>query len=74
MTCGIEAGEEKPKTTSMLRVTEMKTLRSILGKTRGDRPAGDSSQRRSPKRRKDSWQLTSQEPPKRPNYQIDRSN
>lgn len=37
MTYGIEAREETTKTKSMLRVTEMKTLRSILGKTRRDR-------------------------------------
>ncbi|XP_030763151.1 uncharacterized protein LOC115887795 [Sitophilus oryzae] len=37
MTYGIETREETNKTKSMLRVAEMKTLRTIMGKTRRDR-------------------------------------
>jgi len=37
MTYGTEAGEKITKTKNMLRVTEMKTLRSILEKRRRDR-------------------------------------
>lgn len=41
MTYGIEVREETTKTKSMLRVAEMKILRSILGKTRRDRVRND---------------------------------
>jgi len=37
MTYGIETREETNKTKRMLRVAEMKTLRTIMGKTRKDR-------------------------------------
>ena len=37
MTYGIEIREETNKTKSMLRVAEMKNLRTIMGKTRRDR-------------------------------------
>ena len=37
MTYGIEAREETTKTKSMLRVAEMRNLRTIIGKTRRDR-------------------------------------
>jgi len=37
MTYGIETSEKTNKTKRMLRIAEMKTLRTIMGKTRIDR-------------------------------------